>query len=289
MKKLVLILICLILCACTSTKKIVDYDAVNNFDYDNYAELDFEIHSKEYLVADMSELRIMYQKDADKKIYPASLTKVMTLDTVLSLVNNLDETSSVSYEQVQALIVDDASLAYIQTDYDYSLRDLLYALILPSGADAAVGLENYFVMKNMDLVEEMNKRLKVLGCNDTHFVNTTGLHDNDHYTTLNDLLKIVMDVLKYEDGRRILETLTYDMSDGIHLTSSLYYINNYEEGILGGKTGYTTESGRSVLTLYRKNNRSYLLIVANAMSQNDEEDDRMWHLMDAMEIMQRLY
>lgn len=285
MKKILTILLCLLLCGCKAEKH-VDLDAINNFNYDDVQELDFDIHSKEYLLVRASDFKVLYSKDADKKIYPASLTKLMTLDTVLNSATNLDETSYVTYEQVMDLIEQDASLAGLWTDYDYTLRDLLYALILPSGADGAVALENYFSARGMNILDEMAKQLEKLGCNDTHFVNTTGLHDDNHYTTLNDLLKIVMDILTFEEGRVILESMYYDNDINLLLGSSLRRIYSAHADVLGGKTGFTDESGQSVIVLFKENNRSYILMVANAMG--DPYSDQFWHCDDAMEIIESL-
>ena len=287
MKKIFLVLlVCLMLCGC-KTEKTVDLDSINEFNYDDVTTLDFDVHSSEYLLVRTSDFKVLYSKDANTIIYPASLTKLMTLDTVLHLENDLYQTSSITYDQVWDLIYDDASLANIRIDTEYTLKDLLYALVLPSGADAAVALENYFSNKGLNLVEEMNKQLKELGCYDTNFVNTTGLHDDNHYTTLNDLLKIVMDVLKFDEGRQLLETMYYYTEDDLLMRSSVRSIKNNKAEILGGKTGYTTESGQSVIVLYKANNRSYILLLANAMG--DYSLEQYWHYDDAMEIINQLY
>ena len=292
MKKLLTILIiCLLLCGCNNkpeNNKSVDLNAINIFNYDNIKQFEFDLHSQEYMLVRMSDLNVLYSKYADKKIYPASLTKLMTADVALNLVKDLNETSSFSYEQYVQLINDDASLAYLNIGQEYTIRDLLYALILPSGADAAVALENYFTNHNMVLIDEMNKQLKKLGCNDSNFVNTTGLHDDNHYTTLNDLFKILMDVLSYEDGRKLLETMSYKMEDEKVMHSSLRFIRDNKAHALGGKTGYTSESGQSVIVLYKANNRSYILMLANAMGDPYHKEE-FWHFDDAMEILNKLY
>lgn len=288
MKKIVTLFICLLLCGCNyKNDKCVDINSINNFNYDELDSFDFDLHSNEYLLVRMSDLSVLYAKNEDLKMYPASLTKLMTLDTVLYLEKDLNNYSSISYSQLIDLINDDASLAGLKTDYEYTLNELLYALILPSGGDAAVALENYFSNQGINLIEEMNKRLKDLNCTNTNFVNTTGLHDNNHYSTLNDLFKIIMDVLSYPEGRKILETTSYKMSDGNSLHSSTHFIRSKDTTVLGGKTGYTTESGQSVIILYRNNNRSYILMLANAMG--NPYDKQYWHFSDAMEILNNLY
>ena len=250
-------------------------------------ELDLDLHSGKYLLVDLSDFDILYSHDSNVRMYPASLTKVLTMDTVLSLSEDLDDLSFVSDQQVKDLIAEDASLAYLQRDYYYSLRDLLYALMLPSGADAAVALENYFADRGIDLIEEMNRHAKQIGCTDSNFVNTTGLHDDDHYTTLNDLYLIVMDSLKYEEGRKILDTLYYTLEDDTRISTGVRMVTNSKTDVRGGKTGYTPEAGLNIIVLYRHEERSYVLLLGNAMGSylNGE----YWHFDDALMIFDTLY
>ena len=286
MKKIIIILLLVCLCGCYQ-EKYVDLNSINEIDDSNASNFDFDLYSKEYLLLRVSDLKIINKKNEDKRIYPASLTKLATLATVLKHVDNLDETSSFSGEQYQALIDNDASIAYLKIGKEYSIRDLLYALVLPSGADAAVCLENYFNSNGMSLIDEINTYVKQLGCNDTNFVNTTGLHDDNHYTTINDLLKIVLDILSNDEGRQIIETLKYTSEDGMVFRSSIRLIGNGSTQILGGKTGFTTESGQSLIVLFKKNNRSYILLMANAMG--DPYNDEHFHFDDAVEIINYLY
>lgn len=290
MKKLVLLLICILLCGCKQEIEVknVDLESINNFNYDSIDEFDFDLHCQEYLLVRMSDLKVLYAKDIDKNIYPASLTKLVTLDTVLNYVEDLKQTSSFTYTQLNNLIAQDASLAGLQVNYEYTIEELLYALILPSGADAAAALENYFASQDLDLIVEMNNIAKSLGCENSNFINTTGLHDDNHYSSLNDLFKIVLDVLKFDEGRQILESMRYTTSDDIHLMSSVRFVKAQGVKVLGGKTGYTPESGMSVVNLYKANNRSYILFVANALGDPYGKKE-YFHYEDAMEIMEHLY
>ena len=287
MKKILVLLICLLLCSCEAKTFNHNYDDIHEIDYSSAKTFDFDIRSNEYMLVNLSEFKVEYCKDNDLRIYPASLTKLMTLDTVLNTFDDLSVTSSISNEQIIDLINQDASLASLQADYEYTLYDLLYGLMLPSGADAAIALENYFIENNLNLMEQMKLQLDKLNCNDTNFVNSTGLHDDNHYTTLNDLLKILLDVLSFESGREILETVNYLSEDHILFRSALQLINVDGIKVLGGKTGYTDESGQSVIVLYKANNRSYALFLANAMA--DSYYKQRYHIDDAMEIMNQLY
>ena len=288
MKKLFLIiLIGLTLCSCKEqVQRTYDSSAVNTLD-DQGVFLPFELHSYGYLLADLKDFTILYKEHADEKIYPASLTKILTMSTVLSLFDDLEDTSYVTNEQVQRLIYEDASLAYIQRDYLYSIKDLLYALVLPSGADAAVALENYFLLHGLDLVEEMNSHAEELGCTSSHFVNTTGLHDDDHYSSLDDMFLIAMDALQYEEGRKILTSLKYELQDGLKVYSTVGYILNNETQVLGGKTGYTPEAGQNIMVLYRYHNMPYILITCGAPGSAAKR--KYYHYEDALKIFSQLY
>lgn len=288
MKKIFVILMCLMLWGCSvNSEYSVDLNNINVLDYSDATTFDFAINSNEYMLVDLSNFKVQYAYGNDKKIYPASLTKLMTLDVVLNTFEDLSAVSYINNAQIAELIEEDASLAYIKANYNYTLKELLYGLMLPSGADAAIALENYFKRNGLNLIEEMSKQLDRLGCDNTHFVNSTGLHDDEHYTTLDDLLKILMDVLSFKEGRDILETTAYRTQDNIMFLSGIKRIRANGVKVLGGKTGYTPEAGQNVIVLYRVNNHSYALFLSNAYA--DYYKDVTLHFDDAMEIMAHLY
>lgn len=264
----------------------MDTSQINAMDYETEA-FDEELHSREYLVIDMSDMDFLYSQNSDLRMYPASLTKLATLDTVLHLTDDLYDYSYVTYDQVEALIDEDASLAYIQRDYPYTILDLLYGLTLPSGADAAVALENYFNAKGIDLVEQMNRLMSELGAKDTCFVNTTGLHDDDHYTTLDDLYLVVMDLLKNETGRQILNSIVHIMDDGTKVYTTIGLARkDIDFTVLGGKTGYTPEAGQNIIALCKDKGRSYLVMTGNAYGQYSL--DQYWHYDDVIRIIEHI-
>ncbi len=286
MKRIYIFILLILLCSCQRELRTYDSSRINVLE-DKSERLPFDIHSYGYLLVDLADFDILYSEHSDEKIYPASLTKVLTMDTVLHLFEDLDDSSFVTNAQVEAMIREDASLAYIQRDYVYSLRDLLYALVLPSGADAAVALENYFKMHGLDLVEEMNRRAEELGCTSSHFMNTTGLHDDNHYSSLDDLYRIVMDTLEHEEGRKVLTSLQHEMEDGLVMHSSVGNVLNHDTQVLGGKTGYTPEAGQNILVLYRYHDKPYLLLTCGAPGSLAER--KFYHYEDALEIFGKLY
>lgn len=288
-RKILIIFLCLCLVSCASNKEpayVFSIDDVNNIDYQDIKEFDFDLHSDKYMLVNLSDLKVLYGKDINSRMYPASMTKLLTLDTILHLCDDLNETSSISEEQMKQLIKENASIAYLTVDEKYTILELLYALILPSGADAAIALQNYLNSKNIDLVEQMNKLCEQLQLKDSHFTNPTGLHDDNLYTTLDDLFKIVLDVLQYDEARKILKSTNYRMHDNTPLLSTLLRGLNDDVKLYGGKTGTTDESGQSVIAFYEYDNRNYMLIVANAMGHKFNE---FFHMDDIKKVFSELY
>lgn len=286
MKKILIILsLFLFMCSCSEERSFeIDSSRINKIDYSDSDELNFLIHSRGYLLIDLSNYRALKANKIYNRMYPASLTKVLTLNTVLYLEEDLSKTSSITSKQINDLIKEDASLAHLESDKEYTLEELLFALILPSGADAAIALENYFVEKNIDLIEQMNIRAKEIGCKSSYFVNTTGLHDPMHYSTLYDLSLIVLDTLKYAKGREVLESFEHELDDKNIVESTLKPLMELEfANVLGGKTGYTPEAGQNIMVLYRQHNRSYLLLLCNADGSASRHE--YFHYEDALNII----
>ena len=266
------------------TKK--DYVVSRNIDYSGIDELDVDLYSRAYLLIRLNDLKALYGEKYDNVLYPASLTKVLTMDTLLYNFSDLYDTSSLTQEQYNNLIYENASIAGLVPYKEYSLHDLLYYLVLPSGADAAVAIENYFESKGMNLVDEMNKRCVALNLSNSQFTNPTGLHDDLMYTTLKDLSLIYLDALKYDVGKDILKT-TY--SSEFNLYSTLYSLSNRNDNIniFGGKTGYTEEANQNIIIFYEADNRSYILLMAGASGNEGARGN--YHFKDANIVLDYLY
>jgi len=267
-------------------KKIEEtyYSQINTLDHSESKEFDFDINSNNYMLIRLNDFKVLYEKGANEIVYPASLTKVVTMNAFINSVGDLNDTSSLTSDQMNELIAENASIAYLKTDVQYPLKDLLYALILPSGADGATALQNYASRNGIDLVSKMNEIVSSLNLTNTHFTNTTGLHDDNLYTSLNDYANLFINTLLNLDAKQVLKVLSYDTGSEtlVSTMSSLGAINNVK--ILGGKTGYTGQAGECIAVLYEVNNRSYLLLLANA---HGEESGL--HFQDVNKIMNQLY
>ena len=260
---------------------------ISKIKYDNAEELNIDMYSNNYLLLNLNKLEVLYCKDIDEIIYPASLTKVMTMLTVLNKVKDLNDISNINQEERKELIDLNASLAYLNIDQDYTIEDLLYALILPSGADASKALEKYFENRNMNLLKEMKKIQRSLRLENTSFMNTNGLHNDNHYTTIKDLLKITLKVLNFKKGREILKSESHILSDGLSVISTIpkNITDDSRIKVLGGKTGYTPEAGLCLILLYEYDNNQYLWISSNAQG----EYQSVLHLIDAYNMFNEVH
>lgn len=268
----------------SDTKK--DYVVTYNIDYSDIDELDLSLYSRSYLLIRLNDFKALYGEKYDNVIYPASLTKVLAMDTCVNRFSDLMDTSYVSQEQYNNLIEQNASLAGLVPFKEYTLKDLLYYLVLPSGADAAEAISNYFKDNGMDLVEEMNKRCEELGLSNSHFTNPTGLHDDDMYTTLKDLSLIYIDALKNPTSKEVLKTT---ISPEYGLYSTTYPLVSRNDGVIfyGGKTGYTDEAHQNIIVFYDIDDRSYILLLAGAPGNPGRGEH--YHYDDVNSIIEYLY
>lgn len=207
---------------------------------------------------------ILAQRDADTRTFPASLTKVMTMVTFFELVPeaDLDNTVTVLPEVITAQRERQLHVTGFYGGEQVTVRDLLHAMMLTSGADAAVMLAVYAAGSEETFVGEMNALAADMGLADTHFTNCTGVHDENHYTTLSDFSRIFLYALDHQVCRTLMSTKRYTTSataehpEGIDVLSTTLYRMNGDEletlpdplHIIGGKTGFTLPAGQCLAT-----------------------------------------
>ncbi|MGN0383012.1 MAG: D-alanyl-D-alanine carboxypeptidase family protein [Eubacterium sp.] len=240
---------------------------------------DAEIRSPYIALLDVDNSEIIAGRDCNATIYPASMTKVMTLIVAVEHLESLEDTVTFDYEMLAPLVQDEASRAGFEAGETVTAKDLLYGLILPSGADAAVGLADLIAGSEDAFVELMNEKCVEMGLTGTHFTNTSGLHDTNHYTTLIEQAMIMEYAMKNEICAEILGTYQYttqsttEHPDGILLTSTMYsrMYGDEVEGvmIIGGKTGFTSEAKHTLVSCADKDGHLYIAVTAYA-------DDK-WH------------
>ena len=212
-----------------------------------------EINSHYVVVLNRASGKIVASKGMHEKMYPASLTKIMTLLVAFEQNKDLNKTFTVTTEIIDPLYRAEATLAGFLDGEDVTIKDLLYGTVLPSGAEAAECVAIATAGSVEKFVELMNKRAAELGLKNTHFTNVTGLYESGNYSTAYDMAVILSKTLEYDLCREILATYQYTTAptnkhpEGVPLTSTLfsYMYGTEPEGsdILGGKTGYTFEAG----------------------------------------------
>lgn len=223
----------------------------------------------------LTDKQVRYAYHLFDRIYPASTTKLMTALLVLKT-GQLDDLVTVG-DEVSHFGWDE-QVAGLQMGDQLTVRDLLCALLIYSGNDAASALAVHISGSEADFVQAMNKEARALGATGTHYVNAHGLHDPDHYTTVYDLYLVMNACLQYDAFSEIigLDTYTANITAKDGQTRQLTWkpTNYYKAGlhpvppnvhVVGGKTGTTDEAG-SCLVLYAKDvtEKPYIAIVTGA-------------------------
>lgn len=254
-----------------------------------------DINSKSGILVRLSDGEVVAEKEADARIYPASMTKIMTAIIGLENLTDLNETITIDRDTYDRLYTEGASLAGFGAGDEVKGIDILYGVMLPSGAECCVGLAQHLFGSEENFVAKMNEKAAELGMNDTHFVTCTGLHDENHYTTVRDLTKLLSYALKNDTFRQIYCSSEYTTSatasapEGLHFLSTMFKkmdspnVNGGE--IEGGKTGYTSEAGQCLASLAKVDDVEYILVTAGAPGGPSTE---AYHIEDAKTVYNRI-
>lgn len=232
------------------------------FCYSVYAD-DFDITGEYVTLYNMNEDTLLYSKNDTKKTSIASLTKMMTTLVAIEEIDNLDKIVTIKERDFEGTV--GYSKAGFKVGDKVTYRDLLYGIILPSGADAVNAVVNNTLGYDK-FIKKMNETAKKIGMNDTSYANPVGKDDENNYSTSNDLAKLLKYALKNETFKTIFTTKNYKTSNGINLEST---VNRYENilntnEIKGAKSGFTKDAGRCLASITTLNNVDYLLVVINS-------------------------
>lgn len=212
-----------------------------------------EFYSNYAILIDVDNDSILAEKYARTRINPASMTKILTVLVAAEHIENLDDTFTMTLEITDYGYTHDCSSAGFVKDEVISIKDLFYGTVLPSGADAAVGLATYVAGSQDAFVELMNEKLEQLGLSQTaHFTNCVGVYDENHYCTVYDMAMIMEAAMDNELCREVMSAHTYTTSkteqhpDGIEISN--WFLRRIEDKDCGGevlcaKTGYVVQSG----------------------------------------------
>ena len=218
-----------------------------------------QVAAETAILMDAETGEILYAKGIDEKRYPASTTKIMT--ALIAIENSaLTDQVTFSAEAVNGIEPGSTHIG-IKPGEILTMEQSLYAILLASANEVSSGVAEFVGGSIPDFVNMMNARAEKLGCKNTHFVNANGLHDPEHYTTARDLANIAREAFKNETFRKIIGT-EYYIEPKTNITDEERWLNNHHkmlvsgdmhyDGCLGGKTGYTSDAGNSLVTYAQK-------------------------------------
>lgn len=255
------------LCVAEDDASLVEYEG------------DTDVHAA--ALFDLEDSKVLYSYQMHDRLYPASVTKIMTALLALER-GNLSDIVTISDTASASSFPSDAQVCGLRAGEKWSLEALLNALLLYSGNDAATAIAEQIAGSEQTFVALMNERAKELMANNTHFMNPHGLHDQEHYTTAYDLYLIFQECIKDERFLQIIQsesyTASYTGTDGETLTETFEPTNLYARGvaekptnvtIAGGKTGTTGEAGYCLILLeYDAQTRPYISVVMGAAAKS---------------------
>lgn len=231
---------------------------------------DVELYSKAYMLINLDDdsYPVVAQKNQNEKMYPASLTKIVTAMVTLNNVKDLQQEVTVSENAFNILLGTGAQVAGLKIGDKATVEQLLYLTMVHSACDATEVLAEFVGGTRENFVKMMNDYAASLGCTNTNFVNPDGLHDDNHYTTASDLAKITLNALKNSTFTKIAYTVEYEFNGQNYYNTNLMlrrgYLSYYYEYAKGIKTGSTSEAGYCVITTASKDGYNYLAIVLGA-------------------------
>ncbi len=247
------------------------------------------ILSESAVLIDAATGIILAQKDADKKMYPASLTKIMT--AILALESGkLTDVITVDNDTPHEIY---GSHIALEEGEILTLKDLLHALMLPSANDAASVIAKHYGGSIENFVKMMNDKAKEIGAYKTNFTNPHGLHDANHYSTAADIALLTRYAMKNDEFRKIVSTCKYEiqitnkkdepryftsLNKLIYNTSynQIYvdglYISPYYEYATGAKTGYTPEAGNCLAATAKKDGTELIAVTMKGISLEMYQD-----------------
>lgn len=249
------------------------------------------LHSHAAVLLRLDDNKVIFEREGDQKIYPASMTKIMTAIVALEKIPDLNTKIEIPASIFPELQRANASMAGFRPGEVVPLIDVIYGILLPSGAEASVGLAVWLTGSEENYVQLMNQKAKEIGMKSTNFTNVCGLHHAQHYSTVKDIAVLMEYAMQNTTFRTIAATASHTTAGtsmhpyGITFKSTLFgRVDSLEfDGgvILGGKTGFTDEAGLCLASFAEKNGVEYVLVTAGAEGNNRSKP---YHILDALEV-----
>ncbi len=240
----------------------------------NVIALEFpEINSDKAIIYDLTDAKILYEKNSITKTSIASLTKILTTITALENITDLNTYVTITKEMLQGIYWN-ASVAGLKVGDKVTYQDLLYAIMLPSGADAAHSIAIALCGSQGAFVTKMNTLAQNIGMANSYFLNVTGLDKEGQYSTAQDVQKLLTYSLQNPEFKKIYTTKEYTLKNGLKVNSTIkmYEAKTNQEltRLLGTKTGTTKNAGLCLSSLINSQNHEILIITLNVPYDSSE-------------------
>lgn len=228
-----------------------------------YAQ-DFDISATNAILYNITDDEILYEKLSNEKVSVASLTKIVTSIVAIEKIENLNDYITITNKDFEG--TNGYSKAGFKINDNVTYLDLLYGIILPSGADAVNAIVNNTYGYN-EFINKMNELAQKIGLKNTSFSNPIGKDDIKNYSTAYDLSKVLTYALKNETFKKIFTTKEYTTTNKINLKSTIlkYSGDNLDVSLIkGAKSGFTKQAGRCLASLYNNDNPELIFIAINS-------------------------
>ena len=237
----------------------------------NVEAQDFNITSDNVILYNLNDNSILYEQDSEEKVQIASLTKIMTTIVAIENIKDLNEEIVITKEIFKG--IEDYSKMGLKVGDKLTYKDLLYGVMLPSGADAVNAVAINLTGSVDNFVKLMNEKVKSLNLKNTKFDNPIGMDSKNNYSTAKDISTILLYSLKNETFKEIFYTKQYKIPNlNLNLKSTLLSYSRYlglgTEYIMGAKSGFTDEAGLCLASVANYDDVNYLLIVVGADTAN---------------------
>jgi len=241
---------------------------------------DFSLNCKSALLLDGESGAVLFEQNPSEQCYPASVTKIMTLVLILEAVEHgtvsLDDTVTVSRDAASM----GGSQVYLYEGETRTVEEMIIAIAVGSGNDAAYAMAEYIGGGYDNFISMMNARAAELGMTKTHFVNPHGLHDENHYTTAEDLGRLALHALQVPHFLEYTSIYEYEFRPEPNLLTlwSTNRLLKWYEGADGMKTGYTEQAGRNLVATAERNGMRLVSVVLGCT-------ERQGHFQESMDLL----
>ena len=241
-------------------------------------------NAKSAILIEANSRQILYDKNAEEKLYPASTTKIMTMILMFEALRNKkisfdDEITTSKYAASMG-----GSQVYLEVGESLSLKDMFKSIAIASANDASVAVAEHIAGSINKFVEMMNDKAKKLGLKNTHFKNATGLHDPDHYTCAHDLAIMAAYLIEIGGEDLFAVTSLYDSYIREDTKQSFWLVNTNKllklyNGVDGLKTGYTKEAGYCLVTTAQRDGQRIIGVLMKETAPKTRNEE-MYSLLD---------